>query len=104
MPNKQQTILSGTGIYQNATGPMRYRLTNDYLFKQLLQRNQHVLKALICSLLHFSPDQVEVTSGGCNPWPVFDENKSVTADQISISYDFLSASKEIFANWKTAVQ
>jgi len=58
MQNNQPTILSGTGIYQNATGPMRYRLTNDYLFKQLLQRNQHVLKALICSLLHFSPDQV----------------------------------------------
>lgn len=51
----------------------------------------------------FSPDQVEVTSGGCNPWPIFDENKSVTDESISISYDFLSASKEIFANWKTAV-
>ena len=61
---------------------------------------------LVCNNcgFHFSPDQVEVTSGGCNPWPIFDENKSVTDDQISISYDFLSASKEIFANWKTAVQ
>lgn len=61
---------------------------------------------LVCNncSFHFSPDQVEVTSGGCNPWPIFDENKSVTDDQISISYDFLSASKEIFANWKTAVQ
>ena len=52
---------------------------------------------------HFSPDQVEITSGGCNPWPIFSENKTVTDDQISISYDFLAASKEIFANWKTAV-
>ena len=60
---------------------------------------------LICSNcgFHFSPDQVEVTSGGCNPWPIFSENKTVTDDSISISYDFLSSSKEIFANWKTAV-
>ena len=43
-------------------------------------------------------------SGGCNPWPIFSENKTVTEEQISISYDFLSASKEIFANWKTAVK
>ena len=61
---------------------------------------------LVCNNcgFHFLPDQVEVTSGGCNPWPIFDENKTVIDDQISISYDFLSASKEIFANWKTAVQ
>ena len=60
---------------------------------------------LVCNNcgFHFSPDQVEVTSGGCNPWPIFNENKTVTDDQISISYDFLSESKEIFANWKTAV-
>ncbi|MBO6093815.1 MAG: DUF2318 domain-containing protein [Oscillospiraceae bacterium] len=61
---------------------------------------------LVCNNcgFHFSPDQVEVTSGGCNPWPIFAENKTVTDDSISISYDFLSASKEIFANWKTALK
>ena len=60
---------------------------------------------LVCNNcgFHFSPDQVEVASGGCNPWPIFSENKTVADDQITISYDFLSASKEIFANWKTAV-
>lgn len=61
---------------------------------------------LVCNNcgFQFTPDQVEVTSGGCNPWPIFDENKTVTDDQISISYDFLSALKEIFANWKTEVR
>ena len=61
---------------------------------------------LVCNNcgFHFSPDQVEVTSGGCNPWPIFAENKTITDDRISISYDFLSASKEIFANWKTALK
>ena len=50
----------------------------------------------------FSMDQVEVESGGCNPWPIFSENKTETEDTISISYDFLRESKEIFANWKTS--
>lgn len=48
----------------------------------------------------FSMDQVEIESGGCNPWPIFDKNKTVTADEISISYDFLAESQRIFANWK----
>jgi hypothetical protein len=45
-------------------------------------------------------DQVEVEGGGCNPWPIFDENKTVTEDSITISYDFLKDSKGIFAHWK----
>lgn len=48
----------------------------------------------------FTVDQVEIESGGCNPWPIFAENKTVTEDSIEISYDFLKESKEIFANWK----
>ena len=49
---------------------------------------------------HFTPDQVEIQSGGCNPWPIFTENKTVTEDEIQISYDFLKEAKAIFANWK----
>ena len=49
---------------------------------------------------HFTPDQVEIQSGGCNPWPIFAENKTVTEDSIQISYDFLKESLSIFANWK----
>lgn len=41
-----------------ATGPLEYRLTNDYLFRALLQRNNKVLKALICALLHLMIDEV----------------------------------------------
>ena len=48
----------------------------------------------------FSMDQVEIEAGGCNPWPIFDENKTVTDDEISISYDFLVESRDIFENWK----
>lgn len=48
--------------YQHATGPIPTRLTNDYLFKALLQKNACVLKSLICSLLHYSPDHVKDTT------------------------------------------
>lgn len=48
----------------------------------------------------FTVDQVEIESGGCNPWPIFAENKTVTEDSIEISYDFLKESQNIFANWK----
>lgn len=60
--------------------------------------------ALVCQNCgnRFPMNRVEVEAGGCNPWPVFDENKTVTDESITISYDFLKESKEIFANWKTS--
>lgn len=48
----------------------------------------------------FAMDHVEVESGGCNPWPIFDQDKTVDDENISISYDFLKESTGIFANWK----
>lgn len=45
--------------YLNASGPVLYPLTNDYLFRAVLQKNNYVLKGLICSLLHLSPDEVK---------------------------------------------
>lgn len=50
----------------------------------------------------FSMDLVEVESGGCNPWPIFDEDKTVTDESITIPSDFFKESRQIFANWKTA--
>lgn len=48
----------------------------------------------------FSMEQVGVQSGGCNPWPIFEDDRTETDDTISISYDFLADSKRIFSNWK----
>lgn len=48
----------------------------------------------------FTVDQIEVEVGGCNPYPIFDENKTVTEDSILISYDYLKNTTEVFANWK----
>lgn len=42
----------------SATGPVSIRMTNDYLFRALLQRSNHTLKGLICSLLHLRDNDV----------------------------------------------
>ena len=41
-----------------AFGPLPIPMTNDYLFRALLQRNNKVLKGLVCSLLHLAPEQL----------------------------------------------
>lgn len=41
-----------------ATGPLIIPMTNDYLFRALLQQNNKVLKGLICSLLHLAPESI----------------------------------------------
>lgn len=58
--------------------------------------------ALVCQNCGnvFTVDQVEIESGGCNPWPIFAENKTETDESIEISYEFLKESKDIFENWK----
>ncbi len=60
--------------------------------------------ALVCQNCgnHFTMDQVEVVSGGCNPVPILPANKTVTNDSITISNSFLKEAKVIFENWKTA--
>lgn len=42
----------------SATGQLAIRMTNDYLFRALLQSNNHVLKGLISSLLDIPIDKV----------------------------------------------
>lgn len=41
------------------SGTLAIPMTNDYLFRALLQRNNNVLKGLICSLLHLAPEEVD---------------------------------------------
>lgn len=44
--------------WRKLQGSLGIRMTNDYLFRALLQRNKKVLKALICSLLHLEMSEV----------------------------------------------
>ena len=44
--------------YYKATGPLQYNMTNDYLFRMVLQKDYDTLVMLICSLLHLQRDDV----------------------------------------------
>ena len=40
------------------SGKLFVPMTNDYLFRALLQKNNYVLKGLLCSLLHLNASEV----------------------------------------------
>lgn len=53
------TSTNSSDSWFSASDPLTIPMTNDYLFRALLQRNNHVLKGLICSLLSLSPSEVK---------------------------------------------
>lgn len=44
--------------FLNASGKVPYHMTNDYLFRAVLQSNNKALKGLVCSLLHLAEKEV----------------------------------------------
>ena len=54
-----KTNKSNIFSYQNATGPVVIPMTNDYLFKAMLQSNRIALTGLIASLLHEEPRNIK---------------------------------------------
>jgi len=44
--------------FLEAKGAIDYNMTNNYMFRYILQKNRKVLKGLICSLLHLKPENV----------------------------------------------
>ena len=48
----------------------------------------------------FNINDVEVIRGGCNPVPIFEENKSEDGTDIVIAESFLEQNKDLFNNWK----
>ncbi len=45
--------------YMTATGVIQYNMTNDYMFRYILQNNKEVLKGLTGSLLHLQPEEIQ---------------------------------------------
>lgn len=45
--------------FETASGKIDFPFTNDYMFRVILQSNKRILKALICSLLHMSSDEIQ---------------------------------------------
>ena len=52
--------------FQNTYGKIYYSMTNDYMFRAVLQSNNRVLRGLICSLLHLTEQEV-VSAKVTNP-------------------------------------
>ena len=52
---ESQTVLS----FISATGGIDYNMTNNYMFRYVLQKNEKVLRGLICSLLHLKPEDIQ---------------------------------------------
>ena len=48
----------------------------------------------------FGREDVGVLSGGCNPYPIFAEDREDSEDAVRISYDFLSGAESLFSRWK----
>ena len=55
---KNPTSISLTSMLENAYGKIPYNMTNDYMFRAVLQSNNKVLRGLICSLLHLKETEV----------------------------------------------
>ncbi len=53
-----KAIIFKTMDFHSATGKLEYTLTNDFLFKSLLQKNKKVLKALVASLMHLKIEEI----------------------------------------------
>lgn len=53
MQNKQPAS------FMEATGVIEFNMTNNYMFRYILQQNEKVLRGLTCSLLHLEPEQIK---------------------------------------------
>lgn len=45
--------------YKEAKGDIRFKMTNNYMFRFILQKNKKVLTGLICALLHLDPKDIK---------------------------------------------
>ena len=44
--------------YLNATGNLKFGLTNDVMFRIVFQENKYALKGLLCSILHLDENAI----------------------------------------------
>lgn len=53
MEQFKDTTNETSSVYASLTGPVEYHLTNDYMFRVVMQKNENVLKHLLCALLRY---------------------------------------------------
>ena len=82
--------------YAEAKGVIEYNMTNNYMFRYILQQNKKVLTGLICSLLHLKPENVldiEVT----NP---IDLAGDVSGKEFILDFTLFPDAPEFYATYK----
>ena len=52
--------LTTNQTYEDVSGKIMYNMTNDYMFRAVLQTNKKVLMGLVGALLHVDPDSLDV--------------------------------------------
>ncbi len=57
--SKQHSHQKAYQLLETVSGPMDFTMTNDFMFKAVLQRNNYVLISLIASLLHLNPEDLK---------------------------------------------
>lgn len=57
--SQSTSAVSGQPSYYSANGKIDYPMTNDYMFRAVLQHSRPTLKSLIASLLHLEPDSIQ---------------------------------------------
>lgn len=57
---QKKSKFSNTCSYLDATGEIPFNMTNDYMFRAVLQKNEKVLRGLVASLLHLNPEEIQV--------------------------------------------
>lgn len=51
----------------------------------------------------FTIDDIGVEAGGCNPWAIMSDDRTIKNGKLEISYDYLKESEQIFSNWKAGI-
>jgi len=51
----------GLNSWKEKSGPLGFRMCNDYLFRMLLQQGQNTLKAIVASFMHVDVSEVKET-------------------------------------------
>lgn len=89
--NLSVTSDSVSHSFENATGPIDYGFTNDYMFHTILQQSDKVLRGLICSLLHLEPGDImsiEITNP-ILPGESYDAKEFILDVEVVLNNDML---------------
>ena len=65
MAKNYEHIMEYSAKWKEKSGPLEFHMTNDYLFRALLQKDEKSLKAFVATFLMVAPDritEIEITN------------------------------------------